>query len=81
MDTADRLRLVFELLFARNCTGRGAVSGGQAPSVVMEEVVAGLQHLVLVKLNVRSDWGLEGVGLDGDLLGNAGTSRDDQLVD
>ena len=43
--------------------------------------MAGLQHLVLVKLNVRSDWGLEGVGLDGDLLGNAGTSRDDQLVD
>ena len=47
----------------------------------MEEVVAGLQHLVLVKLNVRSDRGLEGVRLDGDLLGSSGTSGDNQLVD
>ena len=77
-DTADWLRLFLELLFTRDCTGRCAVSGGQAPAVVMEEVVAGFQHLVLVKLNVRSDWGLEGVGLDGT---SASTSRDDQLVD
>jgi hypothetical protein len=47
----------------------------------MKEVVAGLQHLVLVKLDVRSDRGLEGVGMDGDLLGSTGTSGDNQLVD
>ena len=43
--------------------------------------MAGLQHLVLIELNVGGDRGLEGVGLDGDLLGRlGGSSRDDQLV-
>ena len=35
----------------------------------MEEVVAGLEHLVFVKLNIRCDGRLEGAGEDGGIFG------------